>query len=95
STPTGTLAAERGTWKLQPWRLWPVHQPAAAALVEPCVSSVVAVPELALLRKALAALADRTDKALRMMEGGTSSSASESCGVKRGRGGATAGVGGD
>ncbi|CAM9274578.1 unnamed protein product [Ectocarpus sp. 6 AP-2014] len=95
SAPTGTLAAERGTWKLQPWRLWPVHQPAAAALVEPCVSSVVAVPELALLRKALAALADRTDKALRMMDGGTSSSASESCGVKRGRGGATAGVGGD
>ncbi|CAN0041389.1 unnamed protein product [Ectocarpus fasciculatus] len=97
SAPTGTLAAERGTWKLQPWRLWPVHQPAAAALLEPCLGSVVAVPELALLRKALAALAERTDKALRMMDGGTSSSsASESCGVKRGRGGATAGgVGGD
>lgn len=97
SAPTGTLAAERGTWKLQPWRLWPVHQPAAVALLEPCLGSVVAVPELALLRKALAALAERTDKALRMMDGGTSSSsASESCGVKRGRGGATAGsVGGD
>ncbi|CAM9234878.1 unnamed protein product, partial [Scytosiphon promiscuus] len=86
SLPTGTLAAERGTWKQQPWRLWPVHQSAAAALVDPCLRSVVAIPEVVLLRKALAALADRTDKALRMVDSG-----SESAGVKRGRDRAGAG----
>lgn len=97
SLPTGTLAAERGTWKMQPWRLWPVHQSAAAALVDPCLKSVVAIPEVVLLRKALAALADRTDNALRIVDSG-----SESSGAKRGRdrdagdgdGGTSGGAGG-
>lgn len=83
SLSTGTLAAERGTWKLQPWRLWPVHQAAAAALVEPCLNSAIAVPELAPLRKALAALAYRTDKSLMLVDSSTVTP--ESVGGKRGR----------
>lgn len=88
--PTGTLAAERGMWKMQPWRLWPVHQLAAAALVEPCLNSAVAVPEVALLRKALVALAERTDKAVRMADSG----AGETGGGKRRRDSSGAGAGG-
>lgn len=83
SLSTGTLAAERGTWKLQPWRLWPVHQAAAAALVEPCLNSAIAVPELVPLRKALAALAYRTDKSLMLVDSSTANP--ESVGGKRGR----------
>lgn len=83
SLSTGTLAAERGTWKLQPWRLWPVHQAAAAALVEPCLNSAIVVPELVPLRKALAALAYRTDKSLMLVDSSTVNT--ESVGGKRGR----------
>eukprot|EP00752_Nemacystus_decipiens_P007676 g6862.t1 len=89
SLPTGTLAAERGTWKGQPWRLWPVHQAAAAALVEPCQASVVTVTELPALKRALASLAERTDRALRLVEAPT-----ESSGVKRGRDRSSLGGGG-
>lgn len=63
SLPTGTLAAERGVWRGQPWRLWPVHQGSAAALVEPCLSSPISVPELAPLRQGLAGLARRDNRA--------------------------------
>lgn len=62
SLPTGTLAAERGTWRGQAWRLWPVHQATAIALVESCLSSTVSVPELAPLREGLAALAGRENR---------------------------------
>lgn len=86
--PTGTLAAERGTWKMQPWRLWPVHQSAAAALVDPCLNSVVAVPEVALLKKALAALAERTEKAVGTVDSGVV----ESGGGKRRRDSSGTGV---
>lgn len=85
SIPTGTLAAERGTWKMQPWRLWPVHQAAAASLVEPCLNSIVAVPEVALLRKALAALADRTDRAMVMVDSSTAVPDAVGGGGKRSR----------
>lgn len=89
SLPTGTLAAERGTWKSLPWRLWPVHQSAAAALLEPCLGSAVVVPETIPLRRALTALADRKDKALMMVDSGLA--VPDGAGGKRGRDGGGSG----
>lgn len=63
SLSTGTLAAERGEWQGMPWRIWPVHQASAAALVGPCLTSTVLVPEVVPLRQGLAALARRDSQA--------------------------------
>lgn len=104
SIPTGTLAAERGTWKGQAWRLWPVHQATAIALVESCLSSTVSVPELAPLREGLAALARRDNRSQVKVTSVTlklppdpkesSSGSGPAPGSKRGGGGVCSGSGG-
>lgn len=68
SLPTGMLAAERGSWKGLPWRLWPVHQANGTALLEACSASVVEVPEIAPLRQALDALSRRGRNGLSRQE---------------------------